>query len=81
MPVETSVVCVVCVWWWGTGGVRGKQLLWGVGEGLTGDTRRTAKHTLLSPGLTAAVSQGTRWNNEVTFSQHRSYTLGAEQVP
>lgn len=42
--------------------MRREQLLWGVGE----DTRRTAKHRLFSPGLTAAVSQGTRWNNEVT---------------
>lgn len=49
-------------------GVRREQLLWGVGEELTGDTRRTAKHRLFSPGLTAAVSQGTRWNNEVSSS-------------
>lgn len=46
--------------------MRREQLLWGVGEELTGYSRRTAKHRLFSPDLTAAVSQGTRWNNEVS---------------
>lgn len=45
-----------------------------------GTPRRTARHGSFSPGLIAAVSQGTRWNNEVRFSQHRSYPLGARQV-
>lgn len=47
---------------------------------LIGDTGRTAKHGLFSPGLTAAVTQGTRWNDEVRFCQNRISMLGAEQV-
>lgn len=82
-------------WVWGRGICRDQDFEWGLFRGWEKETaamgvavwgcrlgtrRRTARHGLFSPGLTAAVSQGTRWNNEVRFSQHRSYPLGAKQV-
>lgn len=48
---------------------------------LTGDTRRTAKHRLFSPALTATISQGTRWKDEVRLSQLRKHIPLVKQVP
>lgn len=50
----------------------------GVSEERGRGHREHCQARAVSPGLTAAVSLRSRWNNEVRSSQHRSCSLGAE---